>query len=191
MRDFNFTIDWNAALVFVATVLSENVKTDTNRKRLEKYLVEYKRLFKDNMRILLNLQTQVNQLHKIFYFELNDQCHFKISRSLQDFEFNFNWIFKGQSSRNFIAIGKMFVCINCLIEVVDTCLEFARINKHYSLKHQCESLRKMLYELQYSYERDKTALDLDLDYKRIVPPLKVEKHTNYANTLHEVISRFS
>ena len=192
MRDFNFTISYSDVNKRYEAYLGwSNIKSDTNRKKLEKYLVEFKRIFKDNMRVLLSLQAQVNQLHKVFYFELNESSHFEIQRALADFEFNFNWIFKGQSSRNYIATGKMTVCINVLIDAVDTMLYFARTNKHYSLKHQAESLRKMLYELQYSYERDKTALDLDLEYKRVVPPLKTKKHKGYADDFHQIINRFS
>tara|TARA_Y100000782_G_scaffold102462_1_gene118863 strand:- start:301 stop:876 length:576 start_codon:yes stop_codon:yes gene_type:complete len=191
MRDFNFTISYSEQNMRYEAYLGwSNIKSDTNRKKLEKYLVEFKRIFKDNMRVLLSLQSQVNQLHKVFYFELNESSHFEIQRALADFEFNFNWIFKGESSRNYIATGKMSVCIGLLIDCVDTMLNFARTNKHYSLKHQSESLRKMLYELQYSYERDKTALDLDLDYKRVVPPLK-SKNTKNANDYHQIINRFS
>jgi hypothetical protein len=134
---------------------------------LNTYLRTYKKVIKDNLRILNNYNAQIYSLFRNFYFDINTSDTRQISIQFKNFNDNFDWIFDNVGGcQNSIMMLKISQCIGINITILQIMKTGAQINKNYALKNQSESLLKMMNDFETIFNNDKMSLDLDRDYAK-------------------------
>jgi hypothetical protein len=144
-------------------------------KRFAKaFLAKYKSLLTDNVRSLITYQIQVNQLHKIFYFEYDVKTNRHITNEIKNFEKQLPFIFQqySEGNANAFVFQTISYCIASLLNATDLMYDHSLKYKNYALKNQCRSLIKILYDFEKSFDYDVKNLNVNFDYRNSVSPLK-------------------
>lgn len=132
------------------------------------WLKKYKRLINDNVKVLNVTTSNINNLYRTFYFEIDLLTSIKVVENLNEVNKRFDFIFKSFSKGNQNAM--VFQNIETIIcNLIDVCLflkDYSNTYKNYSLKNQINAHIKLLSSIESDYHKDKQSLNLNDSYQR-------------------------
>lgn len=139
----------------------------TNKKKAEAFERKFRKVLEDNVRILININSQIYNIYNLHYIDLNPRTTRYIREQLIFFLKKQDYVFgnysQGNGSIAFQSISYLFMCNENSLWELKT---FAETHKNYGLNYQCKSLLKMHDELQKAYRRDLTTMNINTTYDK-------------------------
>jgi hypothetical protein len=134
-----------------------------NKRYVRDYLVRYKRMLIDNVRVINNLNIQIYTIYRHNYFQFSPRITRDLDNLFKEFIDDYNMIFKNYSTgnNNAFVLQRIQQCYNFNNNCLEILKRHSQRYKNYPLNEQVKTISKILTELQSKFNSDKRDLSLE------------------------------